>query len=197
MNNYETVFILTPVLSDAQMKEAVEKFTNLLKAQGAEIVNEENWGLRKLAYPIDKKTTGFYQLVEFKADPSVIATLELNFRRDERVIRFLTFRQDKYAAEYAAKRRNLKSSKETVKENNLTPPSVDVKKKKYCRFKKNGIKYIDYKDPEFLKKFLNEQGKILPRRITGTSLKFQRRVAQAVKRARHLALLPYVTDLMK
>ena len=118
MNNYETVFILTPVLSDAQMKEAVEKFTNLLKAQGAEIVNEENWGLRKLAYPIDKKTTGFYQLVEFKADPSVIATLEFNFRRDERVIRFLTFRQDKYAAEYAAKRRNLKSSKETVKENN-------------------------------------------------------------------------------
>ena len=118
MNNYETVFILTPVLSDAQMKEAVEKFTNLLKAQGAEIVNEENWGLRKLAYPIDKKTTGFYQLVEFKADPSVISSLELNFRRDERVIRFLTFRQDKYAAEYAAKRRNLKSSKETVKENN-------------------------------------------------------------------------------
>ena len=79
----------------------------------------------------------------------------------------------------------------------LTPPTVDVKKKKYCRFKKSGIKYIDYKDPEFLKKFLNEQGKILPRRITGTSLKYQRRVAQAVKRARHLALLPFVTDLMK
>ena len=79
----------------------------------------------------------------------------------------------------------------------LTPLSVDVKKKKYCRFKRSGIKYIDYKDPEFLKKFLNEQGKILTRRITGTSLKFQRRVARAVKRARHLALLPYVTDLMK
>ena len=79
----------------------------------------------------------------------------------------------------------------------LTPLSVDVKKKKYCRFKRSGIKYVDYKDPEFLKKFLNEQGKILPRRITGTSLKFQRRVAQAVMRARHLALLPYVTDLMK
>lgn len=79
----------------------------------------------------------------------------------------------------------------------LTPMSVDNKKKKYCRFKKSGIKYIDYKDPEFLKKFLNEQGKIYPRRITGNSLKFQRRVAQAVKRARHLALLPYVADLMK
>ena len=79
----------------------------------------------------------------------------------------------------------------------LTPPTVDVKTKKYCRFRKARIKFIDYKDPEFLKKFLNEQGKILPRRITGTSVKFQRKVATAVKRARHLALLPYVTDLMK
>ncbi len=79
----------------------------------------------------------------------------------------------------------------------LTPPTVEIKKKKYCRFKKSGIKYVDYKNPEFLKKFLNEQGKILPRRITGTSLKYQRKVAQAIKRARHLALLPFVTDLMK
>ena len=79
----------------------------------------------------------------------------------------------------------------------LTPVAVDNKKKKYCRYNKSGIRYIDYKDPEFLKKFLNEQGKILPRRLTGTSLKFQRKVAQAVKRARHLALLPYVTDMMK
>ena len=79
----------------------------------------------------------------------------------------------------------------------LTPPTVEIKKKKYCRFRKARIKFIDYKDPEFLKKFLNEQGKILPRRITGTSVKFQRKVATAVKRARHLALLPYVTDLMK
>ena len=79
----------------------------------------------------------------------------------------------------------------------LTPPSVDNKKKKYCRFKKSGIKYIDYKDPEFLKKFLNEQGKILPRRLPGTSLKYQKHVAQAIKRARQIALLPYVTDLMK
>ncbi|MDR0981692.1 MAG: 30S ribosomal protein S18 [Culturomica sp.] len=79
----------------------------------------------------------------------------------------------------------------------LTPPTVDVKKKKYCRFLKAGIKYVDYKDPDFLKKFLNEQGKILPRRITGTSMKFQKKVATAVKRARHLALLPYVADLMK
>ena len=79
----------------------------------------------------------------------------------------------------------------------LNPVTVEVKKKKYCRFKKAGIKYVDYKDAEFLKKFLNEQGKILPRRLTGTSLKFQKTVAQAIKRARHIALLPYVTDLLK
>ena len=77
----------------------------------------------------------------------------------------------------------------------LNPPTVEVKKKKYCRFKKAGIKYVDYKDAEFLKKFLNEQGKILPRRLTGTSQKLQKKVATAVKRARHLAILPFVTDM--
>lgn len=79
----------------------------------------------------------------------------------------------------------------------LTPIPVQARQKKYCRFKKLGIKYVDYKDPDFLLRFVNEQGKILPRRITGTSLKYQRKVAQAVKRARHLALLPFVTDLLK
>lgn len=79
----------------------------------------------------------------------------------------------------------------------LNPPAVEVNKKKYCRFKKMGIKYIDYKDATFLTKFVNEQGKLLPRRLTGTSLKFQRKVGQAVKRARHLSLMPYVTDLLK
>ena len=80
----------------------------------------------------------------------------------------------------------------------LTPLDIDTKnKKKYCRFKRSGIKYIDYKDPDFLLKFINEQGKILPRRLTGTSLKFQRKISVAVKRARHLALLPYQADLLK
>ena len=111
MNQYETVFILTPVLSDVQMKEAVEKFKDILTAEGAEIINEESWGLKKLAYPIEKKSTGFYQLIEFKAEPTVIEKLEINYRRDERVIRYLTTKLDKYAIEYAAKRRSVKSTK--------------------------------------------------------------------------------------
>jgi len=102
---------MTPVLSEQQMKETVEKFKGVLVAQGAEIINEENWGLKKMAYPIQKKSTGFYQLVEFKAEPSVIEKLEIAYRRDERVLRFLTVKMEKYAAQYAEKRRN-KSKKE-------------------------------------------------------------------------------------
>jgi small subunit ribosomal protein S6 len=116
MNNYETVFILTPVLSEQQTKEAVDKFKDYLTSQDAEIVNVEDWGLRKLAYPIDKKSTGIYALIEFKADPAVIAKLETQFRRDERVIRFLTFRQDKEFAAYAEKRRNKTNVPKEVKE---------------------------------------------------------------------------------
>ena len=93
------------------MKEAVEKFADVLKAEGATIVNEELWGLRKLAYPIAKKSTGFYSLIEFDADPTVVKKLETAYRRDERVIRFLTFRLDKYAAQYAEKRRSLRAGK--------------------------------------------------------------------------------------
>ena len=112
MNQYETVFILTPVLSDEQMKETVAKFTNLLKNNGAEILNEETWGLKKMAYAIQKKSTGFYCLVEFKAEPSVIKTLETGYRRDEKVIRYMTVKLDKYAVAYAEKRRAKLGKKE-------------------------------------------------------------------------------------
>jgi small subunit ribosomal protein S6 len=104
-NQYETVFIVTPVLSEAQFKEVVTKFSNLVTENGGEILHQEDWGLKKLAYPIQKKSTGFYHLLEFKADPSFIETLEIMYRRDERIIRFLTFRLDKYAVEYSEKRR--------------------------------------------------------------------------------------------
>ena len=112
MNQYETVFILTPVLSDEQMKETVAKFKKVLTDKGAEIVNEETWGLKKMAYAIQKKSTGFYCLLEFKAEPSVIKMLDTAFRRDEKVIRFQTVKLDKYAAEYAEKRRAKLGKKE-------------------------------------------------------------------------------------
>ena len=112
MNQYETVFILTPVLSDEQMKETVAKFKKILTDNGAEILNEETWGLKKMAYAIQKKSTGFYCLLEFKAEPSLIDKLETGFRRDEKVIRFITVKLDKFAAAYAEKRRAKLAKKE-------------------------------------------------------------------------------------
>jgi small subunit ribosomal protein S6 len=105
MNRYETVFILTPVLSDEQAKEAVSKFTGFLKENGAKVTSEENWGLKKLAYQIQKKSTGFYNLLEFDAPGDVIGKFEVQFKRDERVLRFLTVKLEKEAVAYAEKRK--------------------------------------------------------------------------------------------
>ena len=112
MNNYETVFIVTPVLSDQQVQEVADKFQGVITENGGQIVNREAWGLKKLAYPIQKKTTGFYFLIEFAGEGTIVDTLETQVRRDERVIRFLTFKQDKFAVEYSAKRRAKLSNKQ-------------------------------------------------------------------------------------
>ncbi len=111
-NQYETVFIMNPVLSDDQVKDTVAKFKKILTENGAEIVHENNWGLKKLAYPIQKKNTGFYYLIEFKAPGDLIAKVETDFKRDERIMRFLTLGLDKHAIAYNEKRRKLDSSKE-------------------------------------------------------------------------------------
>ena len=111
MKNYETVFILTPVLSEDQMKDAVKKYVKVLKDAGAKIVNEEIWGLKKLAYQIQHKSTGFFNLLEYTADPSAIEKLETEFRRDEGVLRFLTVTLDKHALAYNEKRRKGASKK--------------------------------------------------------------------------------------
>lgn len=114
-NQYETVFIITPVLSDAQMKETVQKFKDLLKERGAEMVHEEHWGLKKLAYPIQKKSTGFYHLLEYQMEGSEIAEMELEMKRDERLMRFLTVKLDKHAIQYNEKKRRRAQEKKEEK----------------------------------------------------------------------------------
>lgn len=106
MQQYETVIVLTPLLSEDVSKEAIAKFKNILTEGGAEIVHEDNWGLKKLAYPIEKKTTGFYHLIEFKAPGELISKLEIEYKRDERVMRFLTIKLDKHALAYNEKKRS-------------------------------------------------------------------------------------------
>ncbi|TQD39105.1 30S ribosomal protein S6 [Haloflavibacter putidus] len=104
MNHYETVFILNPVLSEDQVKETVKKYEDYLSSKGAKMINKENWGLKKLAYPVQSKKSGFYHLMEFQVDGEVIDPLELMFRRDERIMRYLTVKLDKHAVAWAEKR---------------------------------------------------------------------------------------------
>jgi len=116
LKQYETVFIATPVLSDSQVKEAVKKYRDFITENQGEIVHEEDWGMRKLAYPIQKKSTGFYHLIEFKAEPTLIEKLEVQYRRDERIIRYLTFSMDKHAVEYAERRRTTRAAAKEEKQ---------------------------------------------------------------------------------
>ncbi len=145
---YETAFIMTPVLSEEQMKEAVSKFLNFLKENGAEIIFENHWGLRKLAYPIQKKSTGFYHLIEFKSDPGLIDRLELEFKRDERVIRFLTVALDKHAIAYNKKKR---TEKEATKSEEQTEP-------KETETKEPETKEPEAKEPETKESETKETG---------------------------------------
>ena len=106
MNHYETVFIMNPVLSEEQVKETVKRYASYLKSNNAEIVSEENWGLKKLKYAIQKKKSGFYYLIEYKANGAILSNMDVEFKRDETVLRWLTVKLDKFAAEYAVRRRN-------------------------------------------------------------------------------------------
>ena len=115
LRQYETLFIRTPVLSDDQMKEAVKKYQDILKEKGAEIILNDNWGLKKLAYPIQKKSNGFYHLIEYKAEGDIITDLELALKRDERILRFLTVVLDKHAIAYNEKKRRIAEQKKEQK----------------------------------------------------------------------------------
>lgn len=114
LKHYETVFIMTPVLSEDQAKETVNKYKKVLKDAGCKIIHDEAWGLKKLAYPIQKKTTGFYHLIEFQGPGTIIGDLELVFKRDEKIIRYLTVAMDKHAIAFSEKRRNKSKKKEEV-----------------------------------------------------------------------------------
>ena len=112
MNNYETVFIMNPVLSEDQIKETVKKYTRYLKDNKSEIISEENWGLKKLKYAIQNKKSGFYYLIEFKAEGSILSDLDVEFKRDETILRWITVKLDKYAVEYADRRRKKMNEKQ-------------------------------------------------------------------------------------
>jgi len=118
-NQYETVFIITPLVTEGQLKETVARIRDLMTNNGAEIVFENNWGLRKLAYPIKKKTTGYYQLIEFRSEPDFIQRLETEYNREEKIIRYLTTKLDKFAVEYNQRKQKEGKIQNPPKEENL------------------------------------------------------------------------------
>ena len=208
MNHYQTTFVLNPVLTEEAITETIKGFKDLLTKQNAHINHQSQTLLQDLAYPINKMHAGLYTHIQFQAPGEVIPKLETLYKRNEQVLRFLTTKLDKHALAYKQKQRNNqpKTQKNTHDTTLHTKPEPTTQldpfqhhhnKKKYCRFKKLGIKYIDYTNVNFLKHFLNDQAKILPRRYTGNSAKYQRKVAYAVKRARILAFLPFITDNFK
>ena len=135
MQQYATVIILTPLLSEEAVKEVVTKFTKLLKDGGAEIIQEDNWGLKKLAYPIQKKTTGYYHLTEFKAPGEIISKLELEYKRDERIMRFLTISLDKHATVYNERKRGgaFNKKKPAVTREESAEPAAEVKPRRVTK----------------------------------------------------------------
>ena len=135
MNNYELVVIYTPVLKDDEVKQVIGQYRDLLKSNDAEIIEEDFWGMKQLAYPIQKKTTGFYNITEFKASPTLIERMELQLRRDERVLRFMTVKLDKFAIDYNDRKRkglvgrNRKKTESNEQAPETTTPSGDNSEK--------------------------------------------------------------------
>lgn len=175
MRKYEGVFIFSPELSDEQVGAQIDRVKELITANEGEIEDMQNWGKRKFAYPIKKKTDGTYAFFLFNANPAALKELDRRFKLTEAIIRFLIVQYD------------------SVKK----PLVMAKRKREFVKLSANNDVFIDYKEPDLLSKFLTDRGKIIPRRITGVFSKQQRYLATAIKRARYLALLPYVDEVYR
>ena len=182
---YELTYILTSVLSADQIAEVVSKITAAVENAGGTIKQVDQLGMQRLAYPVAKKRNGFYVNMYFEGPGTMVARLERLLTIDDHVLRYLTLAMDKkMIAAYEAKRRREAEADQEGAVPIAVPPM-------------QGPRYIDYKETEFLRRFMNEQGKMLPRRVTDVSAKRQRAISRAIKRARHLALLPFVADYVR
>jgi len=203
---YELAYILTSVLSSDQISEVVSKITAAIKNAGGDVREVNQWGMQRLAYPVSKKRNGYYVNVYFEGPGTVVARLERLLSIDDHVLRYLVLAMDKqmlYA--YHVKKRTelmIAASEAHNGENGAeiteaaeTTETVETVLPEIRPV--GGQPHIDYKDTSFLKRFINEQGKMLPRRVTDVSARRQRAISRAIKQARHLALLPYVADSVR
>ena len=202
VRRYETVIVLSPTLEEKDIDNVIVDVENFIKHNEGQITYSERVGFIDLAYEILNNTKGYFYVCEFSIDAAKIIELDKLYRINESIIRYVIVSLCKHGVKYYE---SLRDKKVTVKQNiilsklknTVEQKLIDFSKKMYCRFKRFGIKYVDYKNVNFLIRFLNPQGKILPRRLTGNTLKYQKKVAVAIKRARHLSILPFVCDNLK
>ena len=199
---YEGMIIIDPAVQTKGCNDSIKRVEEFIKEKGGTLIYTEKIGMTTLAYEIKKNKKGFYYYFEFTLAPDKISELNILFRRDEQIIRDIIVVLNKDAIDYndteRKKKETVKKTLVLVKEEKKKNKYIDPTKKMFCRFDRYGFKnYIDYKNTSFLFKFLNPQGKILPRRLTGNRKKWQRKVAEAIKRARQIAILPFCGDNLK
>jgi small subunit ribosomal protein S18 len=199
---YEGMIIIDPAVQTKGYNDSIKRVEEFIKEKGGTLIYTEKIGMTTLAYEIKKNKKGFYYYFEFTLTPDKISELNTLFRRDEQIIRDIIVVLNKDAIDYndteRKKKETVKKTLVLVKEEKKKNKYIDPTKKMFCRFDRYGFKnYIDYKNTSFLFKFLNPQGKILPRRLTGNRKKWQRKVAEAIKRARQIAILPFCGDNLK
>ena len=206
MRLYEAVYIFDAALDEAAVNEKLEKFNNLAVRSGGEVVAVDHWGNRQLAYPVNKKKTGYYVVAQFKADPTALPEFERIIKLDESVMRYLVVLNEgepttgmsilaqRPPKPESATRDEDDEEEEEEEEDADTPPEFSGGRGRRRRVEGPAIELLNFKDVSTLSRFLTESGKLLPKRTTKVNARFQRQLGRAVKRARYLALIPYVRD---
>ena len=187
---YELTYILTSVLSSEQIAEVVSKITAAVENAGGDVKQVDQWGMKRLSYPVAKKRNGYYVNMYFEGPATMVARIERLLSIDDHVLRYLTLAMDKKMLFAFDTKRRSSEAAAVSQEGEETDVQQEIPTVR-------GPRYIDYKDTEFLQRYINEQGKMLPRRFTLVSAKRQRAITRAIKRARHLALMPYVADFVR
>lgn len=189
-NQYELTYVISGVLSDQEINKTVKRVNKAVDENGGDIIDVDEWGSQRLAYEIEKKRSGHYVNMYFKAPGSVLPRLERTLVIDDNILRHLVLRMDPtMLRQYNRRQRQDFEDDEASDRERESSARTDRTH--------DHLEYVDYKDTEFLKQFTNNQGKILPRRVTGESSRVQRKLTRAIKRARHLALLPYVSEAVR
>ena len=194
---YELTYVISGVVQQNQVDDIVRKVNHLIEDNEGDVIEVDEWGNQRLAYEIDRKRSGYYVNMYFKAPGTLIERIERELEINDDVLRYLTLRMDAKMKRHQKKQQRLRAQAEEASENGEDEDEEESSSSRDDRVNYEHIEYVDYKDAEDLEQYINNQGKILPRRVTDVPARVQRQITTAIKRARHLALLPYVQESIR